>query len=415
MDDTKRNFNSSDSSQGLESHATSLLDRCLVYIPAIPLLSGVILGFIICALLGRTAAISFNFSHFERFFDVIQPQSHFYATASELVSHARRKIPKDKTLVLVGGASYFRGTGQNPDELWTHELQNLLGDRYRVLNYAIDQAGATDFAGVAFQVLARENPRMVYVANMAPQGNGNDGVDGGDIYRYVFWDAYYKDMLKGDQLWQTHVKLRRKVQLKTAAGLELHLGKYIDSYTYSCDLWNYIGYRYFMTVWNDSTSGEIFRNRRSYIEGSDPNMAKHQSDARMDKEYTAIMEERNKGYTQNGTYLDKDGKVKPLLDSWNNTSRVISDLFSSDLHKQCLIVILHSNHYFMKSLTPLDWQRNAAMFKASQAAVEKAGYPVIQVGADFSADDYVDAGHFMASGGRKIAQQVAAKIKEMAH
>jgi len=401
-----------DPSYSLEKLGNAM-KRFVAWLPALPVLVGIILGFGVCCMMGRVAAASFNFSHFERFFGPIQPQTNFYATASELVSHVRRKIPKDKTLVLIGGASYFRGTGQNPDEVWSRELQNLLGDKYRVVNFAIDQAGMTDFAGAAFQVLAREYPHMIYVANMAPQGNGNDGVDGGETYRYVFWDAYYKHMLYGDLVWQADVTSRQRAQLKTQSGLELHLGKFIDSFTYACDLWSYVGYRYFMTVWNDSFSGEPFRNRRSIIEGGDPNMLNHQRETRLDKEYTATMEERNKGYIQNGTYLDKDGHVLPVTDSWNNTSKQISHLFPADLHKQCLIVILHSNHYFMKSLTPIDWKRYEVMFKASEEACKKAGYPVIQVGHDFSADDYVDAGHFMASGGRKIAHQVADKIKEM--
>ena len=391
----------------------SAMKRFVAWLPALPVLVGIILGFGVCCIMGRVAAPSFNFSHFERFFAPIQPQTNFYATASELASHVRRKIPKDKTLVLIGGASYFRGTGQNPDELWTHELQNLLGDKYRVVNFAIDQAGVTDFAGVAYQILAREYPHMIYIANMAPQANGNDGVDGGETYRYVFWDAYYKNMLSGDMIWQEDVKFRQKSQMKTQSGLELHLGKYIDSYTYSCDLWGYVGYRYFMTVWNDAFANDPFLNRRAILESSDPDMAKHQHDARLDKEYISIMEERNRSYIQNDTVIDKNGNVVPIIDSWNNTSRAISHLFTADLHKQCLLVLLHSNHYFMKSLTPLDWKRYEVMYKSSEQACYKAGFPFIQVGHDFSADDYVDAGHFMASGGRKIAHQVADKIKEM--
>jgi|CryBogDrversion2_11_1035321.scaffolds.fasta_scaffold02801_4 hypothetical protein len=413
MADTANNSRSNADANSLENKVGIHIKRFITGLPAVPTLIGVILGFALCSILGRVTASAFNFSRFERFFRAIQPQGSFYPTASELVSHVRRKIPKNKILVLVGGASYFRGTGQNPDELWTLELQNLLGDEYRVVNFAIDQAGITDFAGAAFQVLAREYPRMIYLSNMGASLNGGDGVDGGETYRYVFWDAYYKDMLKGDKVWQEDVKLRRSAELKTLPGLELHLGKYIDSYTYACDLWNYIGYRYLMTIWSDSTVGSTFLNRRSYTDAIDPNFAQQQIATRSDKEYTKTMEERNKDYFQHGTYIDKDGQVKLWIDSWNNASDQINHLFPADLHKKCLMIILHGNHYFMKSLTASDWKRYDLMYKTSLEICQKVGYPAIEVGADFSADDYIDAGHFMASGGRKIAHHVADKIKEI--
>ena len=50
---------------------------------------------------------------------------------------------------------------------------------------------------------------------------------------------------------------------------------------------------------------------------------------------------------------------------------------------------------------------------ANIAAVGKLrtiGYNVVDVGSDFSQDDYIDSGHLVASGGRRMAQKIADAI-----
>jgi hypothetical protein len=53
------------------------------------------------------------------------------------------------------------------------------------------------------------------------------------------------------------------------------------------------------------------------------------------------------------------------------------------------------------------------MYRVGQQAFERVGYRVVELpDADFTADDFYDAGHYMASGGRKVAKAVAASIRE---
>jgi hypothetical protein len=382
-------------------------------LPAWPFLAGVFLGFLLCCVAGRMVSERKLFQDFLRLFQPIQPQTFFYPTASELTYYVRRTVPKDKILVLVGGASYFRGTGQNRGELWTLELQRLLGDRYRVVNFAIDQAGMTDFSGAAFQILAQEYPRIIYVSNSSPLGNGNDGVDGLEIYRYIFWDAYYKGMFKPVSPWIENVHSRARAERLTSLGLEMHLGKWIDARTYSCDLWTYIGYNYFFTVWSDITALSPFRARRLYQESVDPNMVQHQTDTRKNKEYAQIYEERNKAYFQNGLVQGKNGIWEPWPDTWKAVSNVYQDLFPDNLKPKCLVVLLRPNTFFMQSFTEGDRQCYEMVFRLGQDIIQKLGYQVVQAGANCTPDDYIDAGHFMASGGRKVARTVAGRIQQM--
>ena len=380
-------------------------------LPSVPMLIGIAIGFLVCCFAGRMVSERSLFRNFLRFFQPIQPQTFFYPTASELVSFVRDTVPRDKILVLVGGASYFRGTGQNPAELWTVELQRLLGDNYKVINFAIDQAGVTDFAGAVFQVLADEYPKMIYVATGTPFANGNDGVDGGEIYRYVFWDAYYKNMFRQVSPWIGDVHRRGKLERRTPSGLEMHLGKWIDAQTFACDLWTYIGYKYFFTVWSDSTSLSPFRARSSYKEIFDPNLAKYQADNRGNKEYVKLYEERNKAYYQNGFDRNEKGQLVPWMPTWEAVSASYQELFPSDLRSKCLIVLVRPNTYFMQSFTTNDWERYALVYQRGKEIIAKLGFNVVDAGADCGPEDYIDAGHFMASGGRKIAATVASEIK----
>jgi hypothetical protein len=391
----------------------AFLKRWVQSLPAWPFLTGVALGFLLCCFAGHVVSERKLFQNFVRFFQPIQPQTYFYPTASELTNYVLRTVPKDKILVLVGGASYFRGTGQNPGELWTLELQRLLGSRYGVVNFAIDQAGMTDFAGAVFQILAQKYPRIVYVSSSGALGNGNDGVDGSEVYRYIFWDAYYKNMFQFVEPWLENVHSRAQTERSTLAGLEMHLGKWMDARTYSCDLWTYVGYNYFFTVWSDSMPLSIFRARRLYQESVDPNMAQHQADTQNNKDYAQSHEEGNKAYFQNGLVRDKNGVLEPWPGTWEAASNIYKDLFPDNLKPKCLVVLVRPNPYFMQSFTEDDRQRYEMIYQLGQSTLEKLGYEVVQGGADCTPDDYIDAGHFMASGGRKVARTVAERIQEL--
>ena len=151
-----------------------------------PFFVGLLAGLLACSLAGRIAAVSTSFHDFDRFFRAIQPQTQFYPTMSELIATARRKARPEQTLVIIGSSSILRGTGQNPDELWSLELQHLLGEEFAVLNYAIDQAAMTAFGAAAFRALRPLYPSIIFVALADPWGSSP--IDGHDPYRYVFWD-----------------------------------------------------------------------------------------------------------------------------------------------------------------------------------------------------------------------------------
>jgi hypothetical protein len=396
---------------GIAARASQAGIAAVAALPAWPLLGGVALGFLLCCGAGRAVSARPMFENFLRFHIPISPTSLFYPTASELVSQVRNTVPTDKCLVLVGGASYFRGAGQNPKDLWTLELQRLLGDDYAVVNFAMDQAGITSFAGVAFQVLARDYPRIAYVTNASPVVV--DAVDGGEIYRYVFWDAYYKGMLDLPTPWSDRVRELAKTERKDRAGLELHLGKWTDHFTYACDLWTYVGYKHFFTVWSDFFPQTTTTARREYVDPVNTALAQKQQAFRDNPAYTKRYEDSNKDYATKGFIKDETGRWKIEPSAFDIISQLSVSMFPDDLRPKCYLVLVRTNPYFMKTFTEDDWSRHQTMYRLGQEAFEHAGYRVVQLpDADFTPDDYFDAGHYMVSGGRKLAKAVAERIQE---
>jgi hypothetical protein len=350
------------------------------------------------------------FENFLRFHGPISPAYMFYPTASELVSYVRHTVPRSKYLVVVGGASYFRGAGQNPDELWTLELQRLLGDDYVVVNFAMDAAGVTSFASVAFQVLAQEYPRIAYITNASPVVV--DALDGGEPYRYVFWDAYYKGLIPLPAPWRDRVTALAKEERKDRGGLELHLGKRIDQITYSCDLWTYIGYRYFFTVWSNGTADTLTSARHLYIDSNDPDLVRKQAFLRQDAEYIRISEAGNKDFSRKGFVQDKNGTWQLDASAFDVISQLSTSMYPANLRSKCYLVFVRANPYFKRAFTPDDSQRYDTVFREGQQAFERTGYKVVQLSdANFAPDDFLDGGHFMASGGRKVAKAVMTALK----
>jgi hypothetical protein len=380
-------------------------------LPAWPFFLGLALAFAACAVAGRIVSDRPMFEHFVRFFGPIQPQRSFYPTASQLVAHIRHTGPPSKTLVLVGGASYFRGTGQNPGELWTLELQRRLGPRYAVVNFATDQADLTAFAGVVFSILSPEYPKLLYVANGNPASAAP--VDGGEDYRYLFWDAYYKGLLPPTVADAPAVHALRRQHLRNPAALEVHVGQWLDQFAYACDLWSYLGYTKFFTVWTEAHRDAPFAPRHLAREGDDPGIRESQQAHRRDAAYIAHSEKHARTFAHTGLLRDKTGHWTPNPAVWTRFTAECEAMVPAELRAKCVVVLLRANPFFLQKLTEDERARTEQIYQLGQDTYERAGYQVVSLRPeDFTADDYLDGGHFMASGGAKIARAVATHIED---
>src|SRR5436309_1005569 len=90
------------------------------------LLLGVVLSFLGCCLAGFAASRRNQFVHFERFHQLIAPETLYYPTACQVLELAHSRLERDQIAVIVGGTSVLHGTSQPPGHVWTDRLQALL-------------------------------------------------------------------------------------------------------------------------------------------------------------------------------------------------------------------------------------------------------------------------------------------------
>jgi len=148
------------------------------------------------------------------------------------------------------GSSIFRGDGQVPDELWSVKLQQLLGEKYKVINFASDGTSFPSCGGVVFRMLRQKHPKIIFVA-AAYQFNAEGKMDSIPPYNYFFWDAYYKRLFHPYTKEVILINDLRKSEMSNPEGLELHLMSILDSYFYFRNLWNWLSYRLVFTVFSE--------------------------------------------------------------------------------------------------------------------------------------------------------------------
>src|SRR5262249_12675840 len=121
----------------------------------------------ICALsvLGHWASLHNHFEHFERFHRLINTEALYYPTASEVVAIAKAAAESGRIPVIVGGSSALFGATQPESGLWSRRLQEVLGDRYVVVNLAFPAGTIAEHGAVAAQALLHDGYRPIFVVD----------------------------------------------------------------------------------------------------------------------------------------------------------------------------------------------------------------------------------------------------------
>ncbi|HKV42881.1 MAG TPA: hypothetical protein VJX67_27030 [Blastocatellia bacterium] len=371
---------------------------------------GVGLAFAACCLAGYVASRYNPFYNFHRFHVKMAPESLFYPTASQFRDIVLSTADASKIIVIVGGSSNFHGVSQPVDQLWTRRLQVLLGDDYAVYNFALRGGMPTEAGGVAAETLFKVGRKVIYVADFAP---GLAPPPDGQIYRYLFWDAYYKGYLlhdKGREAW-----LREIESIKDSKYSELRLGERLDSALYFNDLWNTVAYRRVMTVWNFLVAGSFSRPRRAYPDaeadgGSVPvaqRYAVHDNAAEM-----KIVRSRFEFLFR----ADNRGRLQADFRSptWRSFSRAIRQGVPPIMREHSLMVVLPESPYYLQRLTPDEQDAYAQTSRLTVRELQAAGFHAATPLGIFDPADYNDRTHMVARGGQRLAAFVGRIVRAMA-
>jgi hypothetical protein len=370
---------------------------------------GIILGFLMCSITGYFASKHTRYHHFLRFTSYISPLIDYFPTASELLVTAEHEVNPDKILVLIGGSSILRGEGQNEDELWSQNLQAILGDKFKVLNYGFNGAQFSAFGAVAFRILSEKFPKIIFASTCTFAGEEKE-IDGGELYGYLFWDAYYKHLFHPDKNEKTEIAQLRKRQIVTYKGIELHVMSYLDSLFYFRNLWNAVAYQYFFTIYNKNTYPRIFKARKYFEDDIFDNKSLAQNLSKDDNHFKEEMHVFNIMDFPSLVDFNKGHcipvKSEEILNTFNN-------VFASRHRSKILCILSTYNPKNLSRLKPNQSQAYKIIMQDTRSILQSLGYSVIQT-SDMIPDDYIDMMHYVASGGRKIAKEVAPLMVKMA-
>lgn len=362
------------------------------------------------SLLGRWCSQQNPYQNFVRFHQLITPEALYYPTISHLRAIAKEQLQdQDKVGVIVGGSSVFNGATQPPNRIWTKHLQELLGDRYRVVNFALPSGRVQGGGAIAAQSLLNEGYKIIFTSDMT----GKFTLDGGEVYNYFLWDAVYKKLIKDDSTLRREIDLS---QIDRSRWNELNLRMWLDSVFYFNDLWTSIGYRYFFTVWNFLIAGDFpaqsFTKPRSQT--LDPESKRELKPVPERYKVLGNDEMVHDIIIKACNYLLDEKKQKPRgIDDINHDAQIA---FPKSFHQHTLLVINHASPYYLETLPSQYqgcWQKGTALVTQE---MQKNGYWALDIGreVEFTAEDFGDFLHLSPQGGMKLAESLAPKIQQIA-
>ncbi len=386
------------------------LARVTGYIDAKWYLCSVGVSFCLLILMGFLAGQSDVLNRRDRLNVFQNPASYFFPTAKLVLSHTLSGLREDQTLVIVGGNSNFEAVGQEDHELWTLKLQTTLGDKYKVVNLATIGSESTDFAGVIFRIVEPIHPKTILVFNSYCNMGIQFQWDDRHPFRYFFWDAYYKGLIPLEpEMAEAYGRLKAE-SLKYEKMKEIHLSLQLDAVLRARDLWTYIGYKSFFTVWSGFTKEAIFTPRYSPLLREPPARKTLQDRLKtMDMTHEDLMTNLRSQF--DGRYvLADDGKfssVPSVKETWLNNAR---NNLPARQRAKTLIAMLWTNQYFVDQLNKNEQNAYKFVFDQSISDLRQIGYNVFSLGHDYDAEDFETSFHYVGSASQKMADDVAREV-----
>ncbi|MBI1915736.1 MAG: hypothetical protein HYS12_13535 [Planctomycetes bacterium] len=396
-----------------EPRPPGLLDRA---VSTWPLLAGVVFAFLGCCLAGRLVSQRNPYKWFTRFHRYVHPETHVYPTASQVRSLARQRLDPKKVAVIVGGNSILHGVGQRVQHVWTRRLQKLLGDDYCVLNLAVFSAEPAEFGAIVAEALDGEYRKMIFLTAFG-SGKGT-GTPDGTLYRYFYYDALYKGMLPADAQRDAHLAALNEERTKTEGekSVELRRGRHLDSALYFEDLWTTCTLKWFNTTWSPLLVAGVTAPHLVYADIGGPLEVSHPPAERERARRIVRGFAESLGPLVFGPSLPPRGQRKGLRPD-PTQSPLVRDLetcFPAPTRRRTLILVTHDSPFYVNELAPAAREEYAWAVAKAAEVLEAAGYGALDVCGDFAVRDFDDQLHLSESGGNKLADRVAPKIRAMA-
>jgi hypothetical protein len=359
---------------------------------------GVAFGFAACCIAGRQAATTLAFRDFQRLHRFLGAETLYYPTALQVRTLARQQLPPEKIAVIVGGSSVFAGIGQSVDQLWTRKLQQELGDDFRVLNLAVAGGAANEYGQLTAEMLHASHPKIIHLCDI-PMYHYSSYPDGTrDVYRYFFHDARARNLLlpcpERDATLAALEPQRRASDNYGELMLQTHANRWLSFN----DLWHVIGYEYFFTVWMEVRRGQFWHPRKSRTD-------------------TAAKPERFQVTWQREKEMIED-PVRPYDSAdWLKFEMGVKQAVPEPLRPRTIAVVTRFDPARIDRC-----EREAPGFRARYDAkmqqvlahLRSCNLHAVEGCTTLASADYMDRNHLLASGGAKLAAELAPVIREQA-
>lgn len=377
------------------------------------LLLGFVAGLVLLSFAGRTVIKRDLHPNAVRFHPMIAPDSQYEPTMGEMRAFVRARCRSDQILVLVGGNSILLGVGQPADRVWTKRLQEILGDRYAVVNLAFRGSSPTDGGAFVAESLREEFPRQIYVANVsALQAADAIGIE---TYRFIFFDAYYKQMLLP---WAPRDQQFKDYLAEPAFGtarFERRLGAQIDSVLHYRDFWNWWSATKFFTFATpyQPDPGLAFRARAKFTD-QETDYDTLPFDQRFSPSAVANDTIIARAYSAHGYAKNAGGEWQLAGAAREQFLRFAANAFPDSLKPRTLMLISRNSPFYTQKFEPELRARDDIAVRDTIAGFEKLGYAALDTGNHYAIEDFGDRTHLTSAGGAKLAATVAPKIEALA-
>ncbi len=394
-----------------ESNQPTTLERTPFFRPR-TFLVGLLAGLVLCSAIARTVSQRSYHRGFLRFFPAISPEAQYYPTIEEMRGIVRTACRPDQVLVVVGGNSIFNGVGQPPEKLWTVELQRLLGDRYGVVNLAFRGAMCTDAGAAVAESLRHEFPRQIYIANSAPLAP--PAPYGLEPYRYMIWEARSRGLLETFAARDALIADYKRDFMSWGQRFDVWGLGWLDRGLRFRDLWNWVGYRYIFTIRNPVTPHMMAAvwPRRDF-EDHESDFEDIPTSDRFRPENNDIEMKITRAFSQHFLLKDWKGNWRPIPLLQREFEGAAKGAFPDDLKARTLIMLSRNSSVYLRQLSADELRREDAAYSYGVAEWKKMGYASADYGRDYEDGDFGDRTHLTATGGRKLAAQVADQVRQI--
>jgi hypothetical protein len=367
-------------------------------VPA-PFFVGFLAGLALLSFLGSIAQSTVLLDRFVRFHQLISVEFGYFPTA-RLLKAIVDKTKDDQSLiyVIVGGGSVFNGAGQHESLVWTRFLQQHLGARFRVVNFAQRAGSSTDFGSAAAELLLRRSQRVIFVGDASATLYANTLAD--SFYRHMLFDAWHRNFLlpwpPRDEL-LSDAPFNGPERLRSPA-----LGALLDAYLNFNDLWNLTTYEFASLNWHPLLGELSFRARSSF---EDPDLLPEQyASLRYRDDLDVIMR------------VERSAFIVAADDpSWKQRADLVEQMVPLRLREVSIAVILVGSPYYRRRLTAAEQEAALGTARHHAEILARLGFRrALLPTLDYSDDDYVDFIHLSVPGGQKLAAALAPVIQDLA-